>query len=131
MTNNPGPGRVIQIKDGIVGPREPRLKSVRPKKISDYPGVPAPYLDVAKMYSNPLLMGPPIGDELIALVEHIYTEEEASLVRHLRPLPGKTAAVVAAAAHRPVEEVRPILERLAHEKFVLLSSGIGNKKRYY
>jgi hypothetical protein len=38
---------------------------------------------------------------------------------------------VAAAAHWPVEEVRPILERLALEKVVLLSSGMGNKKRYY
>ena len=130
VTSNPGAGRVIQIKDGIVGPREPRLRSVRPKKISDYPGVPAPYLEVARIYSNPLLMGPPICDELIALVEHMYTEEEASLVRHLKALPGKTVAAVAAAAHRPVEEVRPILERLALEKFVLLSSGTGNKKRY-
>jgi Pyruvate/2-oxoacid:ferredoxin oxidoreductase delta subunit len=119
------------MKDGIVGPRETRLKSVRPKKISDYPGVPAPYLDVAKMYSNPLLLGPPICDELIALVEHMYTEEEASLVYHLTALPGKTAAAVAAAEHRPVEEVRPILERLALEKFALLSSGTGDKKRYY
>ncbi len=129
--SNPNDGRVIQVNAGIVGPREPWLRSVRPKKISDYPGVPAPYLEVAKIYSNPLLMGPPICDELIALVEHMYTEEEASLVRHLRALPGKTAAAVAALAHWPVEEVRPILERLAHEKFVLLSSGIGDKKRYY
>jgi Pyruvate/2-oxoacid:ferredoxin oxidoreductase delta subunit len=131
VTSNPNTGQVIQIKDGIVGPREPRLRSVRPKKLSDYPGVPAPYLEVTKMYSNPLLMGPPICDELIALVQHMYTEEEASLVRHLNPLPGKTAEAVAAAAHRPVEEVRPILERLALEKFVLLSSGTGDKKRYY
>jgi len=131
VASNPGAGRVIQIKDGIVGPREPRLKSVKPKRINDYPGVPAPYLEVAKMYSNPLLMGPPICDELVALVEHIYTEEEASLVRHLKALPGRTTAAVAAAAHRPVEEVHPILERLAHEKFVLLSSGTGDKKRYY
>jgi len=130
-TNDPGAGRIIQIKDGIVGPKEPRLRSVSPKKISDYPGVPAPHLEVAKIYSNPLLMGPPICDELIALVQHMFTEEEASLVRYLRALPGKTAAAVAAAAHRPVEEVRPILERLALEKFVLLSSGTGNKKRYH
>jgi electron transport complex protein RnfB len=131
--SNPNDGRVIQVNAGIVGPRrpEPRLRSVRPKKLSDYPGVPAPYLDVAKTYSSPLLMGPPTCDELIALVEHMYTEEEASLVRHLRALPGKTAAAVAAAEGRPVEEVRPILERLAHEKFVLLSSGSANKKRYY
>jgi hypothetical protein len=76
-------------------------------------------------------MGPPICDELMALVEHLYTEEEASLVRHLTALPGKTAAVVAVDEHRPVEEVRPILERLALEKFVLFSSGTGDKKRYY
>jgi electron transport complex protein RnfB len=131
VTSNPATSRVIQIKNGIVGPREPRLRSVKPKKIGDYPGVPTPYLKVAKMYSNPLLIGPPICDELIALVEHMYTEEEASLVQHLRALPGKTAAAVAAADHRPVEEVRPVLERLAHEKFVLLSSGTGDKKRYY
>jgi electron transport complex protein RnfB len=131
VTRTPGQSRVIQIQDGIVGPREPRLRSVRPKKISDYPGVPAPYLAVARMYSNPLLMGPPLCDELVALVEHIYTEEEASLVRHLKAFPGKTAEAVAAAEKRPVEEVRSILERLALEKFVLLSSGTGDKKRYY
>lgn len=131
MTSNPNESQVIQIKEGVIGPREPRLKSVKPKKLSDYPGIPAPYLEVARMHSNPLLWGPPICDELIALVEHIYTEEEASLVQHLKALPGKTAAAVAAAAHRPVEEVRPILERLALEKFVLLSSGTGDKKRYY
>jgi Pyruvate/2-oxoacid:ferredoxin oxidoreductase delta subunit len=130
-TNDPSAGRIIRIKDGIIGPREPRLRSVRPQKISDYPGVPAPYLEVARIYSNPLLWGPPICDELIALVEHMYTEEEASLVQHLKALPGKTAAAVAVAAHRPVEEVRSILERLALEKFVLLSSGTGDKKRYY
>jgi electron transport complex protein RnfB len=126
-----GASRVIQIKDGVIGPKEPRLRSVRPRKIGDYPGVPAPYLEVAKMYSSPLLWGPPICDELIALVEHMYTEEEASLVQHLKALPGKTAAAVAAAAHRPVAEVRPILEQLARGKFVLLSSGAGDKKRYY
>jgi len=131
VTSNPGAGRITQIKDGVIGPKEPRLRSVRPKKVSDYPGVPTPYLKVAKMYSSPLLMGPPICDELIALVEHMYNEEEASLVRYLRGFPGKTAAAVAAAARRPVEEVWPILDRLAHEKFVLFSSGTGDKKRYY
>ncbi len=131
VASNPGVSRVIQIKDGIVGPKEPRLRSVRSQKINDYPDIPVAYLEVAKMYSSPLLMGPPICDELITLVKHLYTEEEASLVQHLKALPGKTAAAVAAAVHRPVEEVRLILERLTLEKFVLLSSGTGDKKRYY
>jgi len=75
-------------------------------------------------------MGPPICDELIALVGHMFTEEEASLVRHVKSPAGKTARAVAAAAHRPVEEVRLILERLAYEKFILFSFGTGEKKRY-
>jgi Pyruvate/2-oxoacid:ferredoxin oxidoreductase delta subunit len=67
---------------------------------------------------------------LIALVEHMFTEEEASLVRHIKSPLGKTATEVAAAANRPVEEVRPILDRLAHEKRILLSFSTGEKKRY-
>lgn len=130
VQRHPSHGRVIQVNAGTAGPREPRLRSVRLKRISDYPAVPAAYLEVAKAYSNPLLVGPPICDELIALVEHMFTEEEASLVRHIKSPSGKTAAAVAAAVHRPVEEVRPILERLALEKSILLSFGAGEKTRY-
>ncbi len=82
------------------------------------------------MYANPLFLGPPICDELIALVEHMYTEEEALLVRHLGMLTGKSAAQVAAVARRPVEAVRRLLERLAYEKHVLLSVGTGDERRY-
>jgi electron transport complex protein RnfB len=126
--------RVVRVDEGIVGHEgrgpEPRLRSVKPRKISDYPGVPAVYLEVAKAYANPLLMGPPICDELIALIQHLFTEEEASLVRHVKWPAGKTARAVAAAVHRPVEEVRPILDRLAYEKFVLSGFGSGEKRRY-
>jgi electron transport complex protein RnfB len=130
--HNPDDSRVIQVGEGIAdrGRSEPRLRSVKPRKIGDYPDVPAAYLEVAKSYSSPLLYGPPICDELLALVQHLFTEEEASLVRHIKSPVGKTAAAVASAAQRPVEEVRPILERLAHEKFVLLSFGTGEKRRY-
>ena len=50
--SNPNDSRVIQVNAGIIGPREPRLRSVRPKKISDYPGIPVAYLEVAKSYSH-------------------------------------------------------------------------------
>jgi hypothetical protein len=126
---NSGDGRVITVKRGIPGSRELRLRSVRTKKISDYLDVTAPYLEVVKNYANPLLMGPPICDELVALVAHMFTEEEASLVQHIKSPMGKTAAAVAVAEGRPVEEVRPILKHLA-EKGILLSFDGEEKKRY-
>lgn len=122
--------RVIQVKDGIIGPVEPRQKSVQPRRFADYPGVLKYYLEVAKNYASPLLLGPPICDELVALVKHMYTEEEAALVRHLKPMKRLTAEALARAEHRPVEEVRGIMERLANEKHVLFSFGPSDNKYY-
>jgi Pyruvate/2-oxoacid:ferredoxin oxidoreductase delta subunit len=75
-------------------------------------------------------MGPPICDELIAFVQHVFTEEEASVARHLRPGSAMTAGKVAQLAHRPVEEVEPILQRLAFEKNVIASKGPDDKLKY-
>ncbi len=122
--------RVIQINAGIVGPKKPQPRLVKAKKIFYYPEVPKPYRDVAQRYANPLLFGPPICDELMALVRHMFTEEEAALVRHLSSPRGKTASAIAAAEHRPLAEVRPVLGRLADEKHILLTHGQGESKRY-
>jgi ferredoxin len=123
-------GRVIQINAGVIGPSKPQPRLVKPKKIFYYPEVPKPYRDVAQRYTNPLLFGPPVCDELMALVQHMFTEEEAALVRHLSSPRGKNASAIAAAEHRPVKEVRPILDRLADEKHILLTHGQGKSKRY-
>jgi electron transport complex protein RnfB len=130
MADNPQNRRVIDVDGPVVDPRGPRLRSVRPRKLSDYADVPAAYLEIARSYSNPLLVGPPICDELIALVQHMFTAEEASLARHIKSPTGKTARAVAAAAQRPVDEVRPVLERLAYDKFILFAFGSGDRKRY-
>jgi Pyruvate/2-oxoacid:ferredoxin oxidoreductase delta subunit len=123
--------RLIKIDNGVVGPVEPRQKSIRPKKVGDYPGLPKPIMDMAVLYSSPRLMGPPICDELITLVEHMFTEEEASVFRHLKPFSrGQTAAQLAKASHRPISEVTEIMERLSHEKRYSISYGEGDKKRY-
>ncbi len=130
--NNANDRQVLHVNRNIAGDgkRAPRLRAVKVKKIADYPGVPRAYLETARNYSNPLLVGPPICDELVALIQHTFTEEEADLVQHIKTLTGKTARAVASAARRPVEEVRPILERLSNEKFLLSSFGVGDKKRY-
>jgi Pyruvate/2-oxoacid:ferredoxin oxidoreductase delta subunit len=131
MTEPTAPRRVIQVNNRVIGPTEPRLKNVRPRKVSDYPHVPAVYLDAARVYSSPLMMGPPVCDELIALLQHVFTEEEAGAVRHLGMVRGRTAAQVAKAEHRPVEQVAAVLQRLACEKHCIVEAGPKGKKKYH
>ncbi len=100
----------------------------RARKPADYPHVPQAQLDVARRLSNPVIMGPPLCDELIALVRHVFTEEEADIARYLRTLRGKTAEQVARAAHRPVDEVRPILVRLGTEKRAIAATGPDERR---
>ncbi len=101
------------------------------KKKDDYPDIKNVYLDVAQNYSSPLVMGPPLCDELMALIQHMFTEEEASIARHLKPLRIKTAASIARAEHRPKEEVQKILDNLADKKCVIGAAGAGDKRRYF
>ncbi len=115
--------RVIEINKHIIGPRPPRPKAVRARKLSDYPHLPAAYRDVARRLSSPLRMGPPICDELIALVQHLFTEEEAGVVRHLALFSGRSTAELARAEHRPLDEIQPILDRLSHVKRIVACSG--------
>jgi Pyruvate/2-oxoacid:ferredoxin oxidoreductase delta subunit len=122
--------RVIEVRKNIVGPTEPRLRNVRERKLSDYPHVPKAVLDLAVKLTSWKLMGPPICDELIAFVEHVFTEEEASIARHLRPIAGRPAIDVAKDAHRTLDEVEPILNRLAFEKHVIAAAGPDDKLRY-
>lgn len=122
--------RVIEVRDRIVGPIEPRPKTVRPRRLGDYPHIPSVYHDVARRLSSPVMMGPPICDELMALVQHLFTEEEAGVVRHLGLLKGRGVKELALAEHRPIDQIQPILDRLTSEKRVLVSSGEGEKVRY-
>jgi hypothetical protein len=113
--------RLIQVNKDVVAPVEPRLVSVRRRQIGDFRGTPPVYLEVAEHYSRKLLNGPPLCDELLALIQHMFTEEEASVVRHMKSMKPRSAKALARLEHRPVEEVTTILERLDDEKNVLLS----------
>ena len=115
--------RVIEVNQRVIGPAPPRGKTVRARKLSDYPHVPAVYRDVARRLSSPLRMGPPVCDELMALVQHLFTEEEAAVVRHLGLYRGRRAADLARAERRPLDQIEPILHRLADEKRVIAASG--------
>ena len=90
--------RVIEVRQQIIGPTEPRRKTVRPTRPGDYPHVPRAHLDLARKLASPLLMGPPLCDELVAFVEHLVTEEEAGVMRRLGMFRGRSAAAVARAS---------------------------------
>ncbi len=126
-----GARRVIQINDQVVGPRPPRTKTVRPRKLSDYPGLAPAHRDLVRKLASPLRMGPPVCDELVALVQHVFTEEEAAVARHLGLLSGRSAADLARSEHRTVEEVQPALDRLSREKRVIASGGDDDDRRYH
>jgi Pyruvate/2-oxoacid:ferredoxin oxidoreductase delta subunit len=122
--------RVIELDQGIFGPVRPRLKTVRARKIGDFPDLSPALAEVTRKLSSPLLMGPPVCDELVAFVRHLFTEEEAKLVRHLGKFAGSTAADIAKAARRPVHEIEPVLRRLSVEKRAIGASGPDGATRY-
>jgi len=128
-TRHPG-RRVIEVNESILGPPAPRPRNLVPRRLSDYPSVPRPFLVVAKKLSSPMLLGPPICDELVALVEHIFTEEEAAVAGRLGLRP-RTAAAVAGAARRSPEDVAAILDRLAMEKRVIGCHEKGEQRKYH
>jgi Pyruvate/2-oxoacid:ferredoxin oxidoreductase delta subunit len=130
MADSSSSRRVIEVHRALAGPAEPRGKTVRPKRVGDFPGVAKAHLDVARKLSSPLLMGPPLCDELVALVQHLFSEEEAGLVRHLGQLAGTTAEEIARAEHRPREQVEPALAHLALVKRAIACSGRDEKRKY-
>lgn len=100
------------------------------RTISDYPDLPAAYRNIAKNYATPLLIGPPLCDELIHLVQHMYTEEEASLAQHVRSPLGISAGEIARKEHQSLASVSEVLDHLIADKGILLSIGHGIHKRY-
>jgi Pyruvate/2-oxoacid:ferredoxin oxidoreductase delta subunit len=122
--------RLIQVKDGVIGPIKPREINIKVKTMGDYPAIPRSYLETAENY-GPDLSGPPLCDELVELIAHMFTEDEADVIRHLKPGQFKTAGELGEMAHRPEEEVRAILDVLAREKYIIMSAGRPPQTRYF
>lgn len=98
--------------------------------IGEIPAVSKAHMALAKTYSSPFLMGPPMSDALVELVRHMYSEDEADIVQHMRPMRPRTAASLARASGRTLPEVQQALHHLAHEMFILLAVGKGRHERF-
>jgi Pyruvate/2-oxoacid:ferredoxin oxidoreductase delta subunit len=88
------------------------------------------HMVLARTYSSPVLLGPPVSDTLIELICHMFTDDEADVVQYMRPMRPRTAAGLARASGRPLAEVRKSLHHLAHEMFILLSVGNGRRETF-
>ena len=122
--------KTIHVDRNLVGPPRPRSKSVHVKRLSDYPNSTAAHRALADQLASSLLMGPPICDELMAFVEHTFTEEEAEVARWLRPLRGRTAVDLAHRSRKSLDDTRRILEQLAIGKRAIGWDGAAERRRY-
>jgi len=121
--------RTIHLGHSIFGPPPRKPLSVVHSRPQDFPQLPRPVLDLAVVYTRASLLGPPLCRELVELIAHVFTEEEASVARHLG-ITGSTSRAPARAEHRPVEEIEPILERLSRDKGAIWAAGAGARRRY-
>lgn len=128
---NTAGNRFVEMKNGVIGPVEARRIEIKERVPEDYPDLPRAYLEVADMW-GPRFGGPPLCDQFVTVLRHLFTEEEAGAIRHLnRVRGGKTAEEIAGAEHRPVEEIRGVMDVLTDEKRITLSYGAGEKKKYF
>jgi len=78
-------------------------------------------------YASPLMLGPDQSPELLEMMMHMFTEEEAEIAQHLPPLRPRTVDKVAEKVGRSVEDTASILNSLALKKRVILASGDPRK----
>ena len=120
------------MPEELFRPRKPGVKAVCIRGPREYSDIPPAYLEIAQAYANPWLMGPPLCDELVDLVEHMFDEDEAQVMRYIKPYRlGKTAEAIAAELNRPVDEVAAILKHLCEEKCIIMGYGPQDQQSYY
>ena len=122
--------KILHVGKQLAADESAQRAPVRAKRLSNYPSVSGPHLAAAKRLASPLAVGPPLCDELVALVEHTFTEQEAELVARLGPLRARTAAKLARRLGWPRDETKAVLERLAFEKRAIACDGPVAKRRY-
>ncbi len=81
-----------------------------------------------KNFSSVLLIGPPASDDLLEMMAHLFTDDEADIAQHLLPLLPLTAQQLSRRCGRPLGDVEAILENLAGNKRVIAS--FGKPQRY-
>lgn len=80
---------------------------------------------LARVFSSVWLMGPPLTDELLRLIAHLFSPEEARIARHLPYYVPRSARTISRRAGRPVEEVIPLLDAMSRRKVIVRAGKKG------
>ncbi len=124
-------GLVSSINLWLPAPARAIWKPARSENLRRFNGVSPALIKVAENYSSPYLLGPRMSEELVGIVEHLYTEEEAEVLQYLTPWSSKTAGQLAWQAHMNKEDVRSVLEGIANFQNSLLVFGKEDKQKKY
>lgn len=74
---------------------------------------------LARVYTAIRLAGPPLNEELVRLVCHLFTPEEAGVARKLPFFTPRPLSVIARKARKPAEAIAPVLEAMAGKRVIL------------
>ncbi len=68
------------------------------------------HIALAKVFSSVTLLGPRMSEQLVRLVAHLFTPEEAEVVLHLPFYTPREINAIARKARRAPEEIKPLLD---------------------
>jgi len=81
-------------------------------------GVDPSLFDLAKRFSTIALLGPPISEKVIRLVEHLFTSEEAAVAIGLPNYVGKPTPAIAKKLKRDASEIQPLLDSMSSKRII-------------
>jgi NAD-dependent dihydropyrimidine dehydrogenase PreA subunit len=76
-------------------------------------------VELAKVFSSVRLVGPPLSDQLLELVAHLFSPEEAEVAVHLPIYYPRPLAAIAKKARRNAAIILPLLDRMAERKVIV------------
>jgi len=103
----------------------------RPENLRRFNGVSPSHIKVAENYSEPSLLGPPLSDDLVGLIQHMYSEDEARVLQYLTPWSSRTAGSLARLSDTSERDVRKVLESIVSFQDSLLVFGEDESSKRY
>ena len=79
------------------------------------------HVALARVFSSVWLIGPPMSDQLVELVAHLFSPEEASVAVHLPCYLPRSFRTAARRAKLPPDQARELLDAMARRKVILRS----------